>query len=42
LGNYQQRNFYVEFDLENEKFGFKQQSCAWIGSFGHIMIYCIN
>jgi len=28
LGNYQQRNFYVEFDLENEKFGFKQQSCA--------------
>lgn len=28
LGNYQQRNFYVEFDLENEKFGFKQQICA--------------
>ncbi|KAB5519659.1 hypothetical protein DKX38_023978 [Salix brachista] len=28
LGNYQQRNFYVEFDLENEKFGFKPQSCV--------------
>ncbi|KAJ6303879.1 hypothetical protein OIU77_017706 [Salix suchowensis] len=28
LGNYQQKNFYVEFDLENEKFGFKPQSCV--------------
>ncbi|CAK7341989.1 unnamed protein product [Dovyalis caffra] len=30
LGNYHQRNFYVEFDLENERFGFKQQSCVRI------------
>ncbi|KAJ6361906.1 hypothetical protein OIU78_002332 [Salix suchowensis] len=28
LGNYQQRNFHVEFDLENERFGFKQQNCV--------------
>jgi hypothetical protein len=34
LGNYQQRNFHVEFDLKNERFGFKQQNCvSWIGSF---------
>ncbi|KAI5585930.1 hypothetical protein POPTR_006G204700v4 [Populus trichocarpa] len=28
LGNYQQRNFHVEFDLKNERFGFKQQNCV--------------
>ncbi|OAY42977.1 probable aspartyl protease At4g16563 [Manihot esculenta] len=28
LGNFQQQNFYMEYDLENERFGFKQQSCA--------------
>ncbi|XP_043692580.1 probable aspartyl protease At4g16563 [Telopea speciosissima] len=28
LGNYQQQNFYVEYDLENERFGFRQQSCG--------------
>ncbi|XP_061338026.1 probable aspartyl protease At4g16563 [Gastrolobium bilobum] len=27
LGNYQQQNFYVEYDLENERFGFRPQSC---------------
>ncbi|XP_020206876.1 probable aspartyl protease At4g16563 [Cajanus cajan] len=27
LGNYQQQNFYVEYDLENERFGFRRQSC---------------
>lgn len=27
LGNFQQQNFYVEYDLENERFGFRQQSC---------------
>ena len=27
LGNYQQQNFYVECDLENERFGFRSQSC---------------
>ena len=27
LGNYQQQNFYVEYDLENERFGFRSQSC---------------
>ncbi|KAF8403356.1 hypothetical protein HHK36_011458 [Tetracentron sinense] len=27
LGNYQQQNFYVEYDLENERFGFGQKSC---------------
>ncbi|XP_027351898.1 probable aspartyl protease At4g16563 [Abrus precatorius] len=27
LGNYQQQNFYVEFDLENERFGFRPKSC---------------
>ncbi|KAJ1385794.1 Xylanase inhibitor, C-terminal [Sesbania bispinosa] len=28
LGNYQQQNFYVEYDLENERFGFRSQSCT--------------
>lgn len=27
LGNYQQQNYYVEYDLEKERFGFKKQSC---------------
>ncbi|MCL7037878.1 hypothetical protein MKW94_027403 [Papaver nudicaule] len=27
LGNFQQQNFYVEYDLENERFGFRQQTC---------------
>ncbi|KDP36132.1 hypothetical protein JCGZ_08776 [Jatropha curcas] len=28
LGNFQQQNFYIEYDLENDRFGFKKQSCA--------------
>ncbi|KAJ9181313.1 hypothetical protein P3X46_009453 [Hevea brasiliensis] len=28
LGNFQQQNFYMEYDLDNERFGFKQQSCV--------------
>ncbi|KAK7392663.1 hypothetical protein VNO78_21107 [Psophocarpus tetragonolobus] len=27
FGNYQQQDFYVEYDLENERFGFRSQSC---------------
>lgn len=27
LGNYQQQNFYVEYDLENGRFGFGPRSC---------------
>ncbi|KAK9723580.1 hypothetical protein RND81_05G009600 [Saponaria officinalis] len=27
LGNYQQQNLYVEYDLKNERFGFKKQVC---------------
>ena len=27
LGNTQQQNFYVEFDLKNDKFGFRKQTC---------------
>ena len=27
LGNFQQQNLYVEYDLENERFGFRRQSC---------------
>jgi len=27
LGNTQQQNFYVEFDLENDRFGFRKQNC---------------
>lgn len=27
LGNFQMQNFLVEFDLKNEKFGFRQQIC---------------
>ncbi|KAL7137219.1 hypothetical protein ABFS83_10G078100 [Erythranthe nasuta] len=27
LGNYQQQNFYMEYDLENERLGFKRQLC---------------
>lgn len=27
LGNYQQQNFYVQYDLENDRFGFRPQSC---------------
>ncbi|KAL9332140.1 hypothetical protein ACSQ67_001750 [Phaseolus vulgaris] len=27
LGNYQQQNFHIEYDLENERFGFGPQSC---------------
>ncbi|XP_050229994.1 probable aspartyl protease At4g16563 [Mercurialis annua] len=28
LGNFQQQNLYVEYDLENDRFGFKEQSCV--------------
>ncbi|GMH23152.1 hypothetical protein Nepgr_024995 [Nepenthes gracilis] len=28
LGNYQQQNFYIEYDLENERFGFRKQQCV--------------
>ncbi|CAN0879385.1 Aspartic proteinase nepenthesin-2 [Linum grandiflorum] len=28
VGNYQQRDYYVEYDLEAERFGFKPQICA--------------
>ncbi|GAV87373.1 Asp domain-containing protein, partial [Cephalotus follicularis] len=27
LGNFQMQNFYVEYDLRNERFGFRQQLC---------------
>ncbi|KAK7345252.1 hypothetical protein VNO77_15847 [Canavalia gladiata] len=27
LGNYQMQNFYVEYDLENQRFGFRSQTC---------------
>ncbi|XP_047311076.1 probable aspartyl protease At4g16563 [Impatiens glandulifera] len=27
LGNYQQQNFYVEYDLENQRLGFRKQIC---------------
>lgn len=27
FGNFQQQNFYVEYDLENERFGFRQKNC---------------
>ncbi|CAM8892925.1 unnamed protein product [Rhodiola kirilowii] len=27
LGNYQMQNFYAEFDLQNDRFGFKPQNC---------------
>ncbi|KAM5559362.1 putative aspartyl protease [Rosa sericea] len=27
LGNFQQQNFYVEYDLEHDRFGFRKQSC---------------
>ena len=27
LGNFQMQNFYVEYDLRNERLGFRQQSC---------------
>ncbi|KAL8496295.1 hypothetical protein ACS0TY_020130 [Phlomoides rotata] len=27
LGNFMMQNFHVEFDLRNERFGFRQQSC---------------
>ncbi|XP_057954185.1 probable aspartyl protease At4g16563 [Malania oleifera] len=27
LGNYQQQNFYMEYDLKNERFGFRKQNC---------------
>ncbi|CAJ1967225.1 unnamed protein product [Sphenostylis stenocarpa] len=27
LGNYQQQNLYVEYDLRNERFGFRSQNC---------------
>ncbi|KAF9597760.1 hypothetical protein IFM89_021514 [Coptis chinensis] len=27
LGNFQMQNFYVEYDLENKRFGFRQQTC---------------
>lgn len=27
LGNFQMQNFYAEYDLVNERFGFRQQSC---------------
>ncbi|KAK9727056.1 hypothetical protein RND81_05G255000 [Saponaria officinalis] len=28
LGNYQQQNYYVEYDLKHNKFGFKPQKCG--------------
>lgn len=28
LGNYQQMNFHVEYDLKNNRFGFKRQNCS--------------
>uniref|UniRef100_A0A7N0UXD2 Peptidase A1 domain-containing protein n=1 Tax=Kalanchoe fedtschenkoi TaxID=63787 RepID=A0A7N0UXD2_KALFE len=28
VGNYQQQNYYVEYDLEKERFGFKKQICT--------------
>ncbi|XVE96318.1 hypothetical protein REPUB_Repub02eG0211100 [Reevesia pubescens] len=28
LGNFQQQNYYIEFDLANERFGFAKQSCV--------------
>ncbi|KAF7818836.1 putative aspartyl protease [Senna tora] len=31
LGNFQQQNFYVEYDLENERFGFRPQNCKKSG-----------
>ncbi|CAK9180587.1 unnamed protein product [Ilex paraguariensis] len=27
IGNYQQQNFYMEYDLENERLGFRKQIC---------------
>ncbi|KAF5179559.1 Aspartyl protease family protein [Thalictrum thalictroides] len=27
LGNYQFQNYYVEYDLENQRFGFRQKTC---------------
>ncbi|KAK9723583.1 hypothetical protein RND81_05G009800 [Saponaria officinalis] len=27
IGNYQQQNFHIEYDLENERLGFKRQNC---------------
>ncbi|KAG5556457.1 hypothetical protein RHGRI_006905 [Rhododendron griersonianum] len=27
LGNYQQQDFYLEYDLENERLGFRKQTC---------------
>lgn len=27
FGSFQQQNFYVEYDLENERFGFRKQTC---------------
>lgn len=27
LGNYQQQNFQIEYDLENQRFGFRKQNC---------------
>lgn len=28
LGNYQQQNYYMEYDLENERLGFREQTCS--------------
>ncbi|XVF35065.1 hypothetical protein REPUB_Repub18cG0112800 [Reevesia pubescens] len=28
LGNFQQQNYYIEFDLANERFGFAKQRCV--------------
>lgn len=28
LGNYQQQNFYLEYDLQNDKLGFRKQICS--------------
>lgn len=27
LGNFQQQNFYIEYDLRNKRFGFRRQAC---------------
>lgn len=29
IGNYQQQNFYVEYDLERRRLGFRKQVCSW-------------
>ena len=33
LGNYQQQNIYLEYDLEKERLGFRKQICRWADGF---------